>query len=297
MFDIDEIYEKIIEKYEIKNSSDLPSVNFKDRYNKLMNSLSEDEQKIIVSLLMNFNFYTKENKKKQIQKMCRIIEEKYYNTNDMFIGILPSQNHHMNSSHEIGIILKLIGNMSDDVFMDCDIEGIANKYHDGWNEVKTIVVVDDFSGSGNTFIDYVEKNLKYLTGKKIILLTLCIMEDAMQKICKKFEDENICINAIGIEVMKKAFIGKNNEKRLFKDLSKKRDIPKKYILGYNNTESLLGFHDNTPNNTLGIFWMDKGDNKPLFERKFNDKVNWKKMQKNKKMRKNSNFMIGKKNEK
>ena len=62
------------------------------------------------------------------------------------------------------------------------------------------------------------------------------------------------------------------------------------MLGYKNTEALVAFYNNTPNNTLPIFWTDVEDNKALFPRNDDEKPSWKMMKRDKELRSESNYL-------
>ena len=62
------------------------------------------------------------------------------------------------------------------------------------------------------------------------------------------------------------------------------------IYGYSCTESLVAFFNDTPNNTLGIFWKNTDKNDALFPRNHEEKPAWMKFRENKKERMKSNYI-------
>ena len=65
----------------------------------------------------------------------------------------------------------------------------------------------------------------------------------------------------------------------------KLSINKDFILGFEEVESLVAFHYNTPNNTLGLFWQDLSDFVALFPRHKRKKTLLKNLQQDAKRRK------------
>ena len=59
--------------------------------------------------------------------------------------------------------------------------------------------------------------------------------------------------------------------------------------GYSCTESLVAFFNDTPNNTLGIFWKNTDKNDALFPRNQEEKPAWMKFREDKKDRMKSNY--------
>ena len=72
-------------------------------------------------------------------------------------------------------------------------------------------------------------------------------------------------------------------------MSHRKQITDKYILGYKEAQSLMAFYTNTPNDTLGVFWLLSAKNKPIFERKKSKEPKWKKIKKEKKGRRKQQY--------
>ena len=68
------------------------------------------------------------------------------------------------------------------------------------------------------------------------------------------------------------------------------------IWGKGNAEGLVSFYNNTPNDTLGIFWKETNENEPLFPRNNDIRPKWRKMKKNRKYRKFQNANNFRRNE-
>jgi hypothetical protein len=139
----------------------------------------------------------------------------------------------------------------------------------------TVIFVDDFVGTADSFIDWHNENdiETILRNDSIkirqILLSAIIMDEAVGRL-KEFKPEM----EIFSELRYKAFSEKNSpfnylgKRELLKAICLKygADIPVKIIkpeteifapLGYGDSESLLAFDYGTPNNTVSIIWGEQ----------------------------------------
>ena len=153
------------------------------------------------------------------------------------------------------------------------------------DNVKNVIFLDDFVGSGDTFIKEfgtaeMQEWLKEMKISKVFLLASIAMESAVENINQKFPNVKVIA-----EKRKKISTTIGATKFLFSDINKVAKIIMKYgnsiavkappdqytPLGYGKSESLVSFFHGTPNNTLPIFW---GDNKwkPLFPRRSETKM-------------------------
>ncbi|TCI93607.1 phosphoribosyltransferase-like protein [Tenacibaculum sp. M341] len=168
----------------------------------------------------------------------------------------------------------------------------------------SIVFLDDFSGSGKQFVNYYKtyvkpqiKNVKKIN--QLTFLTLFYLKRAksyIQRFCSEIE-------MVG-EVRNPAFHSKGSVfgyrksmlplrkfsyeygKELFSIYNKKEKTNEVYPLGYKNSQALIVFAYNPPNNTLPIIWSSKNW-VPLYPR-----VSENKMSESKKIRKKLAHEIG-----
>lgn len=151
-------------------------------------------------------------------------------------------------------------------------------------EVKRVVFIEDFCGSGDQAEEYYNKFVKIIkTQLPDIIIELHILfatEHGYDRISKLGYDDVKVIYTLNSSY--KCFHEKSRFfPSLYKDddgldqIDKKtcNDISEKYglkltsahPLGYNDGQLLISFHHNTPNNTLPIFWYAKNWN-PIFKR-------------------------------
>lgn len=145
-------------------------------------------------------------------------------------------------------------------------------------DIGRIVVLDDFCGSGSqasTFDKEFVVNLKKDKPEiKIDYFSLFAIEKGLNKIKGLHYDR-----AEAVFVLDETYKCFSNNSRFFdvKEVDIKQNCRKlctKYgrklesrnPLGYKNGQMLLGFHHNTPNNSLPIFWSERKSWNPIFKR-------------------------------
>lgn len=60
-------------------------------------------------------------------------------------------------------------------------------------------------------------------------------------------------------------------------------------MGYKDAEALMTFYNNTPNDTLGIFWFPIDDKKPIFSREMDIQPGWKRSRDEKNTRRRERY--------
>lgn len=146
------------------------------------------------------------------------------------------------------------------------------------DDIDRIVVLDDFCGSGSQATDFDGEFVVHLkkTKPEIIIdyFALFAIEKGLDKIRKLHYN-----TANAVFIMDETYKCFSEDSRFFSD--KEGDIKanckiicNKYgrkleprnPLGYKNGQMLLGFHHNTPNNSLPVFWSEKIMWNPIFKR-------------------------------
>lgn len=135
----------------------------------------------------------------------------------------------------------------------------------GESSDKKIMLVDDFSGSGDTIIscmDYIT-NMKKIPQEKVIVLLLACMKEGFARI-KAMGYEIYCdyIQNKGISSIQN-IKQRSDFTKLMNDIEKKYNIEEKWHFGYKESESLITLI-RTPNNTFPVFWdSSKVENAPF----------------------------------
>ena len=143
--------------------------------------------------------------------------------------------------------------------------------------IDRVIVLDDFCGSGNQASKFHEEVVRVIKEKNediyVAYYALFAIEEGLGKV------KGLSFDAVeAIFVLDESykcfsdnsrfFAGENSGfkvqcKRMSVEYGKKiSSIP----LGYNKCQMLLGFHHNTPNNTLPIFWKEREGWVPMFKR-------------------------------
>ena len=143
-------------------------------------------------------------------------------------------------------------------------------------DIKCVIFLDDFIGSGETFCDeYKYDGLKEWCDKKGIahryVLCCVIMKEGLQKI----EKEHSEIKVFG-QVRGKVYSESESPLKILGAIKEYKNIGEKYerlskvekdfLNGYSNSQAIIAFTHCTPDNTLPFFWWHKNWI-PLFPRK------------------------------
>ncbi|MEH6961528.1 phosphoribosyltransferase-like protein, partial [Bacillus altitudinis] len=139
-------------------------------------------------------------------------------------------------------------------------------------DIETLIFVDDIAGTGGTLEKFVKCHSKSLEGKKVIFIFLTATRAALDKfsaIQEKYKE--IDFEFIHYHELKKVssinILSKEEYKRLFdieEDLWGKGN---NNILGFKQSELLVLFSHNIPNNTISNFWHPSEEKwKRLFTR-------------------------------
>ncbi|OXA96157.1 phosphoribosyltransferase-like protein [Flavobacterium hercynium] len=157
-----------------------------------------------------------------------------------------------------------------------DIENVKNL-----SDYKYIIFIDDFIGSGKTFIDEYKKVKKIKNWidnsafKGFYLLSAIIMEEGKLQIENAFSE--IKIRA---EIRNKIFQNGKSPLMAFKNLLTIKTMAMKYgnslnfvaPLGFDNGQSLVSFFHCTPDNTLPIIWVETKEWNAIYPRESKNRM-------------------------
>jgi hypothetical protein len=155
-------------------------------------------------------------------------------------------------------------------------------------KIYSLVLLDDFVGSGNSVKTYFEENIDSLKSyfNKIFFVGVAGMKQGVQLVSPIFDrveipKSNIFKKAFSSEA---SYFGYRNYSQhrefCFKYGIKltspkvRKDKSEKFVnaLGYENSQALVSFSHGSPNNTLPIIWSNKNNWFPLIPRFFSDKI-------------------------
>lgn len=145
--------------------------------------------------------------------------------------------------------------------------------------IKTVILIDDFSGSGDTIKNFLKNMAEIIKNKEVIIFIIDITEEAKKVILTTFKEYGYSNAAVHYSNLRgKCFDeGYLDDKYNYKEMLKEFEetvLLSKHPLGYKDSQALVTFYRNTPNNTLSSYWLNEQSSwKPLFKRE-NDAVDF-----------------------
>lgn len=249
---------------------------------------NDEDGKICLDLLKKFDYYSKQKVNIELKEMHKeLLGILGFNSDYTIYTIIKHRNGRINSSMEYFWEYTHMNQIESD---SC-IEDISSINDEEYRNVKNVVIIDDCIGSGRTTKDFLEKYKARLIGKKIYLILVHLVIESACKLANFAEKNGYKLTILCRNKREKVFSKEEDSeiKEKFVALSESRKIPKKYILGDKHVEALMAFYNNTPNNTLGIFWYKTEKNAPLFLRRKDRRSSWR-LKESKVERKQQNYM-------
>lgn len=244
---------------------------FENRITNWLKAFPQEEHEFLLELLAHFSYYCEESLSKKVVELNTLFLNKYkLNANELVYTKL----------------IKEFGTAHSDIFFSefwlrNGLSGMAeNNIIELLNEDSVpsmIVVVDDYSGTGDSLIKTIDRMVECNESVKessLFFITLHMTESAKLNIEDYAKSHSIRIAVESLEWSDAAFkedyiyngIDAIRHKNEYERLYKSFELNKNYPLGYKEVSSLVSFYYNTPNNTLGLFWQDLNDFVALFKR-------------------------------
>jgi hypothetical protein len=252
---------------------------------KWLNNFADDEIEMAVTLLSNLTVYTTYEIEEILESaFVSLFSEKIANGTKIIVNAVGDfgksgsmiayffQKTSFYKSPANKGRITIIDNLKDVEFDD------VSKY--------SVVLLDDFVGSGNTIEKYYLKNAAYLTGLETFFIGIAGLRKGVRYIQQFFTKvvippSNLFQKAFSHEA---SYFGYRKFHR-YRNLCYKYGVhlsPKlekvgkisKYTeaLGYENSQALVAFAYGSPNNTLPIIWANRTGWFPIFPRFTPDKV-------------------------
>ena len=266
--------------------------DFSEQLEKWLQQFSDEEKPLMLILLKNFYYYTTERinaKVKELNTQFKIKYNEDYNRT-VFAGV----------EKDFGVgFSNLI----------CNSFWVKNGLYDRFEsnlvellrceQVPSVIsIIDDYSGTGSTFIKYLCKLIKInsqIKISRIYFLVLHISEDALININNFAKEAELQVNCVYLHRSDRAFeqgyifskIDVELQKEKYLGICTNHKIEFSMALGYREIAALVSFEYNTPNNTLGVFWNELDDFFSLFSRHKKRSTNLYELRK--KARQNKNF--------
>lgn len=283
----DSLVEQCLNKW---GTEDARILDFKNQFSAWVYQMQDSLKIIVLDLLQDFVYYSHENTNQKLIELHNDLLNTGAITNDNTVFcVIPAKLKTSNSSYDYWSEYKLLNKMS----KHCLVPNIEALDDEDISNIDNFVFVDDCSGSGKTFIDYMKLVKNRLSNKNIYYIVIHAMKNAIENINKFSEENNLKVDIICSTIQIKAFDSERytgtDTKHVFNSECKKIGIPRHEILGFKKSQSLLAFHNNTPNNTLGIFRYDTENYKSIFPRNDDEKPSWYRMKIEREMRNKQNY--------
>ena len=144
------------------------------------------------------------------------------------------------------------------------------------------MLVDDFSGTGQTLVSGLRRELEFLQhvnskGIRIVLIALVGFTDARTHVERFVVRNGLDAHVYFCDELGSEHRAFSNESLIFPDPSERDrarqiaeakgvELDRKQALGFHDTAATVVFYQSCPNNTLPILWSRGGGWSPLFPR-------------------------------
>lgn len=285
-----EFVNKCLAQWKGEFSLDERLKSFSNRFDEWLEQIPEESRDIVKILIYNMSYYSNQSTNKWLEKLHKdLLAFQDVTDENTIYAFIKSKDGKSNSSNDYWTNYKAINRINSNLcFENLDLIRTED-----WAYISNIIFIDDFSGTGKTFIDEIKKQPSRYFGKRVFFIVINIMQLAIDEINKFAKESGLEIVCLAFEIQSKAF-----ERNLFADefkakanieaMSKGLGIPTHHILGYKGTESLVAFYNNTPNNTLGFIRYDTENYRSIFPRRNDPKPSWQMVDASKK-RKAANY--------
>ena len=263
--------------------------NFENTINDFLDEFETDTKDLIISLIKEIDYYSHHKVNSSLIELHeKLLQTEGFCPENTFYCVLQSQTGRMNSGVEYLFEYARLNKISKHyVYID------LKKIDDYLQYLEYIVFVDDFCGSGKTLTDYIDENYEYLKNVTIVYIVIHIMQDSLSVINEYASRKGITIIILYLKQTQRAFVNRISDIQKFENASINLGITdeKNGIWGFNKTEALVSYYNNTPNNTLGIFRITTSKNKAIFPRINEKRPSIQTMKSNRERRKKSNYNL------
>lgn len=286
--------EYYLEKWNPSGAEDQRLNNLRDEFGSWLDQIPEDIQPLVHELLEGLYYYTHDYANELLHGLhLELCEKHCIKDDDTIYTFIEAKDSKSNSSNDYWTEYKFINKINTEICIT-NPDKLENEF---WDHINNIVFIDDCSGTGETFYNYISKRKDRYIDKNIYFIAIHMMTEAIEEINKVLGELGILVTTISATIQEKAFTPfhfKNKTKadeakKIISEVSHKFGIDKDHILGYANSESLMVFYNNTPNNTLGIIRYDTKTYTSLFPRRRSTIPGWKRLGRKKKAREASNY--------
>lgn len=273
--DYDELIKEFLSKW---GPIDRRLTDFQEKFTIWADQMPVDLKKIVIDLLEDFCYFSHENTNARLVELHNHISTAGVAEKDGTIYcVIPSEKKIMNSSYDYCSDYRIINQIHSNRF----VPDVSELDDEDFKNISDIIFIDDCCGSGTTFINFIDTIKERIRDKNIYYIVIHAMNDAIKKVTDYSQAEALKIIMVCSHTQIKAFelekFSGTESRKIFNKGSQELGIPKPDILGFKKSEGLIAFHNNTPNNTLGIFRCNHESFISIFPRAESDEPTWLKM--------------------
>jgi len=275
-----------VERWLQTNDQDSRIEHYMATYQKWHDAIPEEIWPIAEQMINCFEYYGHRRINAALAILNSQLVDKFdVDSHTALFTYINEKNGKLNSSHDYWGEFRIIAQISKENCTD-DLRKFASKY---WELVTCIVIVDDCCGSGNSLKTYIEESGLDFTGKVLYYLVIHAMDESRDLLARVAAEQNMTIHLLSLNTSSKFFsTDMTEEKEHF--IEKMNEL--KIInnpLGFNDSEALIAFANNTPNNTFPLFHKTTSKITAVFPRKEKQDNIWDSMKKGAKRRKAQNY--------
>lgn len=261
-----------------------------ERIEKWLSHFSKEEQELLLDLLSKFYYYSEEKIKAKTKELYNKFVSKHNDIAEQVVYSKVFKEYGTSYSDILFTSFWLNNNLSDQAEPN-----LCQLIKDG-SIPSNVAIVDDYSGTGKTLIKTLDQLIhanESAANINYYFLTLHITNRALAQIKEYGDNTGVQIEVVFLEKSEETFkhgylyeeVDAIAKKYAYEVICDKLSINKDFILGFEEVESLVAFHYNTPNNTLGLFWQDLSDFVAIFPRHKRKNTSLKSLQQDAKRRK------------
>ena len=279
--------EKKFQKHEYKGKykviqnwfDDREGANFEREIDIWLAQFDDEEQEFLLECLEKYSYFRDAEYRYAIRTLyndfnCKNPDWKEHSK----IFMMNKENGRVSNSNGFFIDFWKINNIKN----ECKNE--VGLFENCFDLFDNIVFIDDFIGTGNSVVTYLNTQFKkfpILKSKSIHILCLYLTKSGELALENYATDNSLNLQLYYYRKGDKFF--KEGHYYSGNNLIEKIDMYSKiwdgkfanfaYKYGYGDIQSLCSINDDTPNNTLGIFWKKSTNYSPLFKRYQEDSTN------------------------
>lgn len=251
--------------------TDSRTEHFSNKLGRFLSQLGNNTEvgQILLELVKHYNYYSRAKVNEIFDNFYEIINDgERFNLPYTIYSVIEDDKR-LNSSNTLLEEFRLHCSISSDFGHRIDNLSVENM-----DEIENLIFFDDIIGTGETVKKFFQKNNEKLSKVKSYIFCIEVMSDALVMLNEFFTKEGFDCEIIYHNISMKAF----NEGIIFTTSREQKELAlrefeeslwnkgNRNIMGYNNSQAIISFFRNTPNNTISSFWCNRSQWNGLFPR-------------------------------